>query len=75
MVEGFPFHRCSFSVENERVIQIHLILNSCCSFVLRLMQSHREESDVSDFLQPVLVPIFILLINLTAVHFLDSDPY
>ena len=40
----------------------------CCCAVL-------SRSVVSDFLQPVLVPIFILLINLTAVHFLDSDPY
>ena len=34
-----------------------------------------SRSVVSDFLQPVLVPVFILLINLTGVHFPDSDPY
>ena len=40
----------------------------CCWAVL-------SRSVVSNFLQPVLVPVFILLINLTGVHFPDSDPY
>ena len=49
-------------------VPVLLLVILCCWAVL-------SRSVVSNFLQPVLVPVFILLINLTGVHFPDSDPY